>query len=73
LAISCQPTLLFGTVPLIQAPVSAMTLPLVTIPAEIVALNHSFTRLSLFVCPVLPWAVMQSPRPATSKLDADIE
>ena len=46
LAISCQPTLLFDTIALVQAPVSAMTLPLVTIPAEIVALNHRFMRLA---------------------------
>src|SRR6516165_2553202 len=41
LAISCQPTLLFGVVPLTQAPVSAITLPPVTTPADMAALNHS--------------------------------
>src|SRR6516165_3454845 len=70
LAVSCQPTLLFGIVPLTHGPVSAITLPPVTIPADIVALNHSLRRLSFVVAPVLPWAVMQSPRPGTSKLDA---
>src|SRR6516162_2209318 len=70
LAINCQPTLLFGVVPLTQAPVSAITLPPVTTPADMAALNHSLMRLSFVVAPVLPWAVMHSPRPATSKLDA---
>src|SRR6516162_8591619 len=70
LAVSCQPTLLFGIVPLTQGPVSAITIPAVTDAPEIVALNQSLTRLLLVVGPVPPWAVMHSPRPATSKLDA---
>jgi hypothetical protein len=37
LAVSCQPTLLFGIVPLTHRPVSAITLPPVTTPAKIVA------------------------------------
>jgi hypothetical protein len=70
LAVSCQPTLWFGIVPLTQASGSAITLPPVTAPADMLALNHSLMRLSFVVAPVLPRAVMQSPRPGTSKLHA---
>src|SRR5215472_2467492 len=56
-AISCQPTLLLGVVTLTQGPVSAITLPPVTTPEEIVASNHSLTRLLLVVGPLL-WEVL---------------
>src|SRR5437016_14085407 len=68
LDVSCQPTLLFGVIVSAQAPVSAMTLPPTTTPAEIFASNHSLTRLSLLDGPVMPLAVMRSPLPATSRL-----
>ena len=53
-----------------QAPVSAITLPSITPPTEIFASNHNFTRLSLLVCPVMPRAVMHTPLPETSRLEA---
>ena len=52
------------------APGSAITLPPVTAPADMLALNHGLMRLSFVVAPVLPRTVMQSPRPGTSKLHA---
>src|SRR5215831_5483416 len=70
LAASCQPTLLFGVVPLTQPPLSATTVPPLTTPSEMAASNHSLTRLSLAVGPVLPCAVTQNPRVATSRLVA---
>ena len=62
LVISCQPTLLFGVVLLTQGPVSAITLPPVTTPAETVALNHRLTPLLLVVGPgpVLPWGLCRA-------------
>ena len=70
LAVSCQPTLWFGIVTLTQAPGSAITLPPVTAPADMLALNHGLMRLSFVVAPVLPRAMMQSPWSGTSKLHA---
>src|SRR5450631_50797 len=82
LAIADQPAALFGVVPLTHAPLSQIVVPAVTVPPEItplvvvcpdmVGFTHSLKRLLLVVAPVMPCAVMQSPRPATSNAPAGI-